>query len=81
MAEKTQNNTSKANLLQNVARVCGSCAHWKPSPENRYIFGFAERLSNQTGRRVEIGYCYATYSTGTGPTADGDWCEKWLAKP
>jgi hypothetical protein len=69
----------EGHSLDAVVRVCGGCRHWKIAPDKRHIFGFAERLSKQIGRRVEIGYCHATCEIGTGPTADADWCEKWEA--
>lgn len=61
---------------------CATCAHWrKLSEEDRAMFPFTDRLSDQLGRRVDIGYCVAI-GERTGPTADGDWCESWeLAMP
>lgn len=59
----------------NPAAICGSCRHWRP--DQNKTFGFVERLSKKLGRKVEVGFCHATHEFGTGPTADGDWCEKW----
>lgn len=61
--------------------VCGTCRHWKAAPDRRHLFPFAERMSAQIGRRVEIGYCHAPGAKGSGPTADGDWCERWSPAP
>lgn len=75
---KTDSTAPRCTEKQMVGR-CGSCRFFlvQDEPWRRDVYQFIERLSEQEGRHVALGYCVRIDATGEGPRADADSCKHY----
>lgn len=79
MTDQGNNSQRASDTVNGLVGRCGSCRFFLVQDEEwrRAAYTFIERLSEQEGRRVALGYCVRRDKSGEGPRADADSCQHY----